>query len=81
MQKLGTTNILTELGTKATTTQLNLKSPIDGPTFTGTVTAPNLTVNTNLLVGTTNIIPELGTKATTTQLNLKAPIAGLHLQD
>ncbi len=70
------TDITTELSAKATTTQLNLKAPIAGPTFSGLVTAPNLTVNTALLVGSTNIISELGATATTISLSTYAPLVG-----
>ena len=42
---VGTTNVATALGEKATITDLDLKAPKASPAFTGTATAANLTVN------------------------------------
>ena len=36
---VGTTNVLTSLNSKASTTDLNLKAPLDSPPLTGTATA------------------------------------------
>ena len=36
---IGTTNVLTALGEKATTSALNLKAPLESPALTGTATA------------------------------------------
>ena len=66
---VGTTNVLTSLNSKATTTDLNLKAPLDSPPLTGTATAVHLTVSGNLLAGTTNVLTALGEKATTAQLS------------
>ena len=47
---VASTNVLTALGEKATTTALNLKAPKESPAFTGTATAAALTVSGALLV-------------------------------
>jgi hypothetical protein len=70
---IGTTNVATALGDRATTVNLDLKAPKRSPAFTGTATAAALTVNGALLVGTTNVATALGEKATTANLDLKAP--------
>jgi hypothetical protein len=70
---VGTTNVVSALGEKATTVNLDLKAPKANPAFSGTATAAALTVTGALLVGTTNVVNALGEKATTTALDLKAP--------
>ena len=57
---VGATNVLTELGLKATTANLNLKAPLASPALTGEATAVNLTVSGALLAGATNVLTELG---------------------
>ena len=56
---------MASLGEKATTTALDLKAPLASPALTGTATASNLTVATNLLIGTTNVLTSLNSKANT----------------
>jgi hypothetical protein len=73
----GTTNVLTALGEKATTTALDLKAPLASPALTGTTTAANLTVATNLLIGTTNVLTSLNSKANTTDTYTKTQVANL----
>ncbi len=68
---IGTINLLTALGGKATTADLDLKAPMLSPASTGTTTAVDLTVSGTLLAGTTNVLTALGEKATTSALNLK----------
>jgi hypothetical protein len=64
---VGTTNVATALGEKATIVNLDLKAPKASPALTGTATAVDLTVSGALLVaGGTNVL---------STLNLKAPIA------
>ena len=73
----GTTNVLTALGEKATTTALNLKAPLASPALTGTATAANLTVATNLLIGATNVLTTLNLKANTTDTYTRTQVANL----
>lgn len=70
---IGTTNVATALGEKATTANLDLKAPKVSPAFAGTATAVDLTVSGTLRIGTTNVATVLGEKATTAALDLKAP--------
>jgi hypothetical protein len=59
---VGSTNIMTELGTKATAASVDLKAPKNNPALTGTATAANLTVSGDLLVGATNVLTTLNKK-------------------
>jgi hypothetical protein len=74
---IGTTNVLTALGEKATTTALDLKAPKESPALTGTATAANLTVATNLLIGTTNVLTTLNSKANTSDTYTRTQVANL----
>jgi hypothetical protein len=69
---VGTTNVATALGEKATTAALDLKAPKESPTFTGTATAAALTVNGALLAGTTNVMSALNLKANTSDVYTRA---------
>jgi hypothetical protein len=69
--------VLTALGEKATTTALNLKAPLASPALTGTATAANLTVATNLLIGATNVLTTLNLKANTTDTYTRTQVANL----
>ena len=60
---IGTTNVLTTLNSKASTTALNLKANTASPQFTGTGTFANLAVSTQLLVGIVDVMATLNNKA------------------
>ena len=71
---IGTINVATALGNRATTTAVDLTAPKESPSFSGTATAAALTVSEALTVGTTNVLTALEQKATTSALNLKAAL-------
>jgi hypothetical protein len=72
---IGTTNVLTALGEKAThAAALDLKAPKESPIFSGTATAADLTVSGTLRVGTTNVLSTLNLKANASDVYTRAQI-------
>jgi hypothetical protein len=53
---------------------LALKAPLASPALTGTATASNLTVSTNLLIGATNVMTSLNSKANASDVYTRAQI-------